>query len=200
VGTLLCTDTCRFDTTYCKRCGNGELDPGEECDPNIDPTDLTQGKPACDELPSPYGDARPYTSGQPGTCRDDCRWDRTSCGYCGNGRVEGEGILVDVNQPANIAEWCDGTEFNPEALEDELANSVCTLANPDLRPIVACAENCLDFIPVDDPDPCCVKTGGVCPADGVPLRCCFEVDQPDATEDPCQVVFDSFGNVVELCR
>ena len=31
-GTLSCSDTCTFDTSQCHECGNGVLDPGEECD------------------------------------------------------------------------------------------------------------------------------------------------------------------------
>jgi hypothetical protein len=31
-GPLACHDNCTFDTSGCTRCGNGELDPGEQCD------------------------------------------------------------------------------------------------------------------------------------------------------------------------
>jgi hypothetical protein len=31
-GTLRCTAGCTFDTTGCSACGNGRIDPGEQCD------------------------------------------------------------------------------------------------------------------------------------------------------------------------
>ena len=194
VGTLQCDpQSCQFDTTYCKRCGNGMIDEGEECDVNLDPAVLTQGPPPCTELASPYADGRPYTGGEPSRCLDDCRWDRTGCHYCGNGSLETQDVEV-------VPELCDGERFDVPALEDLLANSACTSFNSDLRPIVTCASNCTDMVPVIEPEPCCVKAGGMCPAEGVPLRCCSEIYDPAFEGEPCQVVFDSFGNAVEVCR
>ncbi|WAS94316.1 hypothetical protein [Nannocystis punicea] len=61
--------SCRFTPSGCSSCGNGVLDPGEECDPE----DMTA--PTC-----------------PGegvaTCRDNCTVDRSACSACGNGMVD----------------------------------------------------------------------------------------------------------------
>lgn len=202
VGSLGCTDTCELDRTYCKRCGNGMLDPEEECDPNLvdDPTELAS-RPKCADLPSPYGDTRPYTSGSAGSCREDCRWDRTGCGYCGNGQVEGGDVLVDFDGSTAVPEWCDGDAFDSSILDLELASSTCVSASDDLRPTTVTCEGCFSISYEESQDePCCVKKGGACPDDDVPLRCCIQLDDPENRDDPCQPVFDSFGNVVELCR
>lgn len=193
VGALRCNDECQLDYTYCKRCGNSVLDPGEECDPNTDPTDLVLSKPLCSELESPYV-GKPYTSGQPSTCRDDCRWDRAGCGYCGNGRIEDEGFVVDFEGTPAIPELCDGDLFDPVARE-ELTSASCP-SNADLRPLVtACATDCQDF--VFEPQACCIKKGGLCPEDDDPVRCCYELENPGVPGGPCQT---EFGEVVaEVC-
>lgn len=197
VGTLQCA-SCRFDTTYCQSCGNTILDPGEECDPSQDPTDLTQGKPPCEEL-SPYYADKPYTSGEPGSCRDDCRWDRSTCGYCNNGELEGEDnqALVDEGIPAP-PEQCDGDEFDPMALDTTLASSVCTIVDGDLWPTTRTCEDCVEISYVENPgEPCCVKPGGACPEEGGPLRCCSEIGETPASER-CQNVYTG-GMWFEAC-
>lgn len=195
VGTLQCNTACQFDTTECKNCGNGVLDEGEECDPNLG--DLIDVKPSCADLDSPVP-SQPYTSGEPGNCRDDCRWERTGCGYCGNGQVDRDPPQDIDSTP--IPEWCDGNAFDVEALNTELSGTACTQANSNLRPIVECADNCRGFIPVDRAQPCCVKTGAVCPEEGSLVRCCFEVDNPDSPLPACQPVFDTNGALIEACR
>jgi len=195
VGTLQCSTSCRYDESECKNCGNGSVDPGEECDPNTDGIDLTMGKPPCVELTSPF---QPYTAGTPGPCRDDCLWERTGCSYCGNNNVEGP-VPVDFEGATTIPEWCDGSDFDPEILDQELGNSVCTQANSDTRPIVECADNCLDLIPVDAEQPCCLKGGVACPTLSS-VKCCFEIDHPNSTLLPCQVVVLEDGNFTEVCR
>jgi hypothetical protein len=196
VGTLQCSTSCRFDTSACRNCGNGVLDPGEECDPNLDHGELTI-KPPCVALDSPYGEDLPYTAGLAGACRDDCRRERTGCSYCGNGHIETDVFLIDFDGTTVIPEWCDGNDFDRVILEEQLAGSPCTRANEDLRPVVECASNCLDLITVET---CCVKAGAGCPPEDAPAPCCFVFDNPGTTEDPCQVVFDNLGNVIEVCR
>ncbi|MFZ6180042.1 hypothetical protein [Nannocystis pusilla] len=69
--------TCRFAAEGCLTCGNGVIDPGEECDPE----DMSE--PTC-----------------PGegvaTCRDNCTVDRSACAACGNG-------VVDVDEECDFA-------------------------------------------------------------------------------------------------
>ncbi|HKA31416.1 MAG TPA: hypothetical protein VKH82_18685 [Candidatus Binatia bacterium] len=79
-GELGCTDKCAFDTSQCTpvpvpHCGDGILDPGEQCDGTL------QGV-TCELLQ--------YAGGTIG-CTADCRFDLTHCvvstpAACGNGR------------------------------------------------------------------------------------------------------------------
>jgi cysteine-rich repeat protein len=79
-GQLACTDTCQFDFTGCvsvhtPSCGDGILDPGEQCDGTV------QGV-TCESLR--------YAGGTIG-CTADCRLDLSHClvslpAVCGNGR------------------------------------------------------------------------------------------------------------------
>lgn len=199
VGTLQCSTSCRFDVSACRSCGNGMLDAGEECDPNLELDELVN-KPPCTMLDSPYGDTLPYSSGLPGSCGEDCRWKRTTCSYCGNDQIESEGFVVDFDGTLAAPEWCDGSDFDSQALDDELSDSVCSVANEDLRPIVECATNCRDFVPLDLPQPCCFKTGAPCPADDSTLRCCYEEDNPGAMLSACQVIVVNQDNFLEVCR
>jgi hypothetical protein len=201
VGTLQCSTSCRFDTSACRSCGNQRIDPGEECDPNVGLDELVI-KPECKDLVSPYGDALPYSAGTPGLCREDCRWERTTCSYCGNDKIETDGYLIDFDGTKAIPEWCDGADFDRGTLEAELANSACTSANADLRPIIECAANCLDFIPIQQAQPCCYKSGAACPDDDSQVRCCYEVENPGSTLGGCQVSINDLDKdtFLEVCR
>lgn len=197
VGTLRCGDDCRFDQTYCKQCGNGvrDTDAGEECDPNADPSEVIADKPMCSTLESPYV-GRPYTSGQPSSCLDDCRWDRAGCGYCGNDRIEDAGFVVDFEGTPATPELCDGDWFDEEAREG-LTSAACP-AGDDLRPVVtACSSDCKDF--VFDPQECCIKKGALCPEQNAPVRCCYEHEEGESPEDSCENKLE--GAVLSLvCR
>ncbi|MFH0869936.1 MAG: hypothetical protein V1866_02675 [archaeon] len=82
-GNLSCTEECFFDTSKCyhpiKKCGNGLIDPGEECD----------GKNW-----GPIKDClffEEFTGGRL-TCNEDCLFNTSACigtsgGYCGDGTV-----------------------------------------------------------------------------------------------------------------
>ena len=203
VGTLQCSE-CRFDFTYCRHCGNGVLDEGEECDPNADPGNLVGEAPLCKDL-APYYVNKPYTSGQAGTCGDDCRWDRSTCGYCNNGQLEGENVLVDEGITA-APEQCDGDEFDPVALGMTLSNSVCTIVDADLWPTTRTCEACFDISFIENPgEPCCVRPGGACPEEGSVVRCCNEIGlEPDdegsgPVPERCQTIFTS-GVWFDACR
>ncbi|MGB1017195.1 MAG: hypothetical protein ACPG4T_23865, partial [Nannocystaceae bacterium] len=81
-GTLRCVN-CMIDKTGCNKCGNGDDDPGEECDyrkPNIEEL---AAEISCLGLPSPYIGI-PYGGGGTTRCNSECRWDRNTCSYCGN--------------------------------------------------------------------------------------------------------------------
>jgi hypothetical protein len=89
-GELACTDYCMFDTSGCTtdtECGNGVIDPGEECDG----TDL--GGNDCTDVGN-------FTGGTLG-CTDTCTYDTSQCEVsedCGNGVID-------------AGEECDGTDL-----------------------------------------------------------------------------------------
>ena len=85
-------------------------------------------------------------------------------------------------------------------IDKELAGTACSQADSSFRPIVECADDCLDFLEPDLTQPCCIKTGASCPDADSPVRCCYEVDNPNSAGDPCQVIFDTMGNASDTCR
>ncbi len=176
-GEVKCTPvTCKADYSSCDKCGNGVKDDGEECDPEAGggiavPT-------FCKDLKSPYTD-QPYSSGSTVSCLDDCTFDRTECGYCNNGELESEGLLVSLpTQPMTMSrpEKCDGPNFDLDELASEYpACSDGAIANVD------CATNCLGFVMRDGPI-CCLPKGADCPEDTDTRRCCHEFSAPDVEE------------------
>jgi hypothetical protein len=176
-GVLTCKADCTFDYSACEQCGDGDLDDGEECDPRTGGFVQPQ---LCMELATAQ---YPYWSGSTTTCNDDCKWDRTTCGYCGNGRR-------DVQQPVTpnfkITEFCDGDDFDDELLDMMEPNNDC-MARDDLRVNAECnPDTCNDYELRDDPDVCCIKPGELCPqpspGGGVTsFKCCYEFSHPDET-------------------
>jgi len=80
--------SCDDKTTVSKSCGDGFVDPGEECDKST-------GGETCASLGH-------YNLLGTLTCRADCFYDRTSCGgRCGDNQVDAED-----------GEACDGTHLN----------------------------------------------------------------------------------------
>jgi cysteine-rich repeat protein len=114
-GALLCDASCRaFDTNSCWECGNGRRDEGagEECDG----TDFGPDGSTCDG---------PGETGGPLICTAECRFNRSLCRRCGNGRVEpGEGCddgnLVDGDGcSATCTDECgDGVVERGEECDD----------------------------------------------------------------------------------
>ncbi|MCB9358623.1 carboxypeptidase regulatory-like domain-containing protein [Candidatus Woesearchaeota archaeon] len=91
-GTLTCDNSiCHFDTSLCipedSICGNGVVEPGEQCEGEVDP------QMGCTTI---------GFSGGTLTCGNDCQYDTSSCQ--GSQGVCGDGLL-------NVGEQCDSTNF-----------------------------------------------------------------------------------------
>lgn len=171
---------CRIDWSTCDPCGNEEPDDGEECDASPDGGDLVTpvscaGSPSTAPLRSPYV-SYPYTSGTTFTCMSSCTYDRTNCGYCGNGVIDGPRLVSLTGNTQSLPEVCDGEEITTVG---DPAYSMCTAAGA--RGNVACDDDCLGYEPRGG-DLCCLPKNSPCPQPGDALRCCFELANPDATE------------------
>ncbi len=101
-GTLTCTPGCHLDTSGCQmgtQCGNGILEPGEECDG----TNL--GSATCETVRG----GLLYTGGLL-RCTGNCTFDTSGCipaSHCGNGLLE-----------TQFGEVCDGTELADKTCSD----------------------------------------------------------------------------------
>jgi hypothetical protein len=175
-GTVRCTADCTLDFDDCpSECGNGLLDPGEECDPMLaceTDADCPAASPVChpelfecmradvlgqaDDACQGYpvtawddgGKASYGEHGRVGRCTDDCVFDRTDCNFCGDGVLDG--AYGDLGWPDIVetqdAELCDGVA-DPETLSQR------------------CFELC-----------------GVDPVPGAVLRCGYSGCAPDCSE------------------
>ena len=189
-GLLRCSADCTLDREGCERCGDGLLDPGEECDPAqiVDPDDIVEPA-SCIGLRSP-DPSRPYSSGVATACLPDCRFSRASCGYCGNGQLEAVATRLSLFDQTPIEnappEACDGPLLDPDATSD-LCEEVCGFARAGCD--AACAAGCRSLEPADPAAPrCCLDAGGACPAADAPIRCCWELDHPEtAPAEACEI-------------
>lgn len=180
-GPVACTKDCRFDYSKCSLCGNSVRDEGEECDPGDG--GIAIPRPCAgsilagiDPLPSPFHD-HPYTSGQAVRCLTDCTFDRSECGYCGNGIAEGmlQTAISDKQiVTMTLPEECDGEDPNDEAI----AQSFPQCSGEFVTANVGCSDEC-KFVPRAGPE-CCLGTGAACPEDDAPARCCHEYSDPEA--------------------
>jgi len=159
---------CTIDYRACEvTCGNGMLDPAEECDPgegdsNPGPSFGGAG-PLCADL-SPADGGSPYASGRVLRCDADCRWDRTPCSRCGDDRIQAG------------AEICDGDKDDIDAA-DAFCLGACVDVDQDDRPEAVrcnarCGDDCLGYVAAAGELGCCIPTGD--PANSVIPCCDFE--------------------------
>ena len=105
-GFLTCNGDCTFDYTGCylapNYCGDGKLDPGEECDVST-PIDST-----CQSLG--------YVSGSL-KCSSSCKLDKSGCvpapaAYCGDN-------VIQTTNSAGLNEQCDGTDLGGKSCQTQ---------------------------------------------------------------------------------
>lgn len=185
-GALQCSPSCTFDYSACDRCGDRVKDPDEECDSKADEDDgITTPRPPCVDLESPYANL-PYAGGTPGPCTDECKWNRITCHYCGNGTID-TNRLVDANGNVAPPELCDLAALNQTLLDDTLSDDPCTSMDGDLRSQVVCRDDCT----VQRLGNCCVNAGKPCPGAGEGT-CCYALETEGFTpgDDACAESFN----------
>ena len=146
-------NTCKIDYSVCDdACGNGEVDPGEECDPNhFSGPDVIGTSILCTTLDALDGGGT-YEGGETNRCKDDCTWDRSPCHRCGDEELQPneacEPGRYDHDETSQLClDWC----VLPE--EDEHPQEVrCTLR---------CNDTCTDYYleTSEDRPACCIPSG-----------------------------------------
>lgn len=205
-GAARCRSDCTIDVSGCPRtCRDGvvDVDLGEECDFGL-VTDVTdKGAPLyidCRDLNPPTW--RPYGSGHSSRCIG-CKWDRSTCFYCGNARLESlevvdDGLFKDKDQMhAAEPEVCDGDIApDPQALS-AFCQDRCDAGGLPVACEYTCSDRCDAFLEPEGDDPgCCTPRGAGCPyyEDGQIFKgrkpCCG-FDDGDQPYDPCVVSVDA---------
>lgn len=233
-GVVRCTDKCELDFDLCPEvCGDGIVNGTEECEPSLacgSDEDCGEGR-VCyallgecvpsngfgPDLSCSYYNttaigmeekiAKPYASGTISRCNDDCFFGRNSCGFCGDGELDGS--YSDFVYPGGDfvtfpGEFCDGSEAAQDDIE-AYCEPLCVdeAINADVVVLCSfeCNANCTDFAPPDDiaPNPdtlgCCLAAKSPCPKNdpaGVPdLPCCAWLEHPEWLEEEKCVVKDT---------
>ena len=216
-GEFSCNTDCTINRSRCEGCGDGILDSdaNEECERRVRcntqadcelgsecsngicvPSGLIPTK-SCSEIRSMSG-LGDYVSGvvSSGNCTSSCLFDRTDCGYCGNGRLDG--AYMDLSSSGLFqkpAERCDGAMADPDtklAYCRQLCTDTATILEIDCD--AQCNDECTGFANVEFPEPiretagCCIKGGATCSPDPGALPCCWALENPDQADDACQVV------------
>lgn len=179
---------CELRYDLCPSCGNGVLDDGEECDWNaggglVNPV-------ACTELESPF--AKPFTSGAATRCNEDCRYDQSRCGFCGDGELDDMWVLP--NNVVLLPEACDGEAADPERIE-VFCREVCTgtvVGSTVFECNWSCSPDCGALVAPDPNDTgCCLARDEPCPSPSDPFPCCIELEKPG--EERCGERFGPLG-------
>jgi hypothetical protein len=186
-GYLQCTADCQLDGSMCNRCGDGNLDTEEECDPNFPIDSFTQPVQCADLKSFPYG---PYTSGQVTYCvKDTCKWYRGPCGYCGNDEVDPPRLIEpDVSEDRTIREVCDGRDVDVTDLRAYCQEQQGCDAEGSLCAFT-CNATCEGFEPMQE-QKCCLEAHSSCPTKTDPLPCCaaYEMGLDDLyAPEACQI-------------
>ncbi len=94
-GTLSCDDTCDFDVSACdgQGCGNGQIEPGEDCDGEIEGL-------SCQDIGSLVG---------PLSCSPTCEYDESACGVPTLVQLTAGGSSTD--EATLILECDDGSDI-----------------------------------------------------------------------------------------
>lgn len=175
VGFLACVD-CKIDDSDCDPCGNGNVDPGEDCDVDANLDDITDPEQIqCIGLPVPGNPGKTFTAGTR-TCNSDCTWDMGNCSLCGDGTLQQDDLTDASGNTIYPAEACDGNAFTVAA-----TTSICAAYCPSLYEGVVCDVECDNRCELRVPNPadprCCLLAGAPQPPGAPP--CCCELNNPD---------------------
>lgn len=182
LGAAKCTARCKLDRSECEACGDEKLDAHEECEWSLSGDFKTPI--ACTSLPTVSGTVK-YGGGAVTYCKQDCKWDRKPCSFCGNGRLDSGEIQGPNNEPVTVErEVCDSDKVDLAALHELCAKPCGGIY--DAQCFFVC-DDCigLRLAPRGDDPGCCIdsekgietggddETGGEDETGGVKLEECL---------------------------